>query len=214
MRLVIYFYIVLGLFKLFKGLTHGVHSNSAREWETKVKGTSQWSWTMGKGWIFAAIFGSDASHLYYTFLMYLMHRRNEIQHKRVVFSHDAVRDFRDIWINKFLLLWLFCSLLQKSCSFSAVVGTGFLVSEDRNLGRVEHSGVTLRAGPFPGALLDQGPGFRAVFLINLLPAVLGSPSTRRLLYRVLFLCVSHWYRGTWAVAWNILEKKISHGASC
>lgn len=29
MRLLIYFYIVLGLFKLFKGLTHGIHSNSA-----------------------------------------------------------------------------------------------------------------------------------------------------------------------------------------
>lgn len=41
MRLVIYFYIVLGLFKLFEGLTHGVHSNSAWKRETKVKGTSQ-----------------------------------------------------------------------------------------------------------------------------------------------------------------------------
>lgn len=57
MRLLICFYIVLGLFKLFQGLTHGVHSNAAYGilgWkrETKVKWASWWklgSCTTGKG---------------------------------------------------------------------------------------------------------------------------------------------------------------------
>lgn len=68
-----------------------------------------------------------------------------------------------------------------------MVGTGFLVREDRNLGRVECFGVTLRARPFPRALLDWSPGFRTVFLINLLPAGLESPSAGRLLYHGRFL---------------------------
>lgn len=56
-----------------------------------------------------------------------------------------------------------------------MVGTGFLVREDRNLGRVECFGVTLRARPFPGALLDWSPRFHTVFLVILLPAGLESP---------------------------------------
>lgn len=40
MRLLICFYIVLGLFKLFQGLAHGIHSNSAYGilvWERETK---------------------------------------------------------------------------------------------------------------------------------------------------------------------------------
>lgn len=58
MRLLICFYIMLGLFKLFQGLTHGIHSNSAYGilvWkrEIKVKQSSRWklgSCTTGKAW--------------------------------------------------------------------------------------------------------------------------------------------------------------------
>lgn len=183
MRLVIYFYIVLGLFKLFEGLTHGVHSNSARERETKVKGTSQWSWMMGKGWIFAAMVWVRclSSILYFSDVLDASKKWDpSISALCLVMMQSGI-------LKKFLPLGLFWSLLQKSWSFSAVVGTGFFVREDRNLGRVECFGVTLRARPFPGALLDWSSGFRTVFLINLLPAGLESPSAGRLLYHGLFL---------------------------
>lgn len=42
MRLLICFYVVLGLFKLFQGLTHDIHSNSAYGilvWERETKVT-------------------------------------------------------------------------------------------------------------------------------------------------------------------------------
>lgn len=66
MRLLIYFYIVLGLFKLFKGLTHDIHSNSAyRPGRGKPKSNElpSGSCTTGKGWAAPGCVGGDCSNI-------------------------------------------------------------------------------------------------------------------------------------------------------
>lgn len=129
MRLLIYFYIVWGLFKLFSGLTHGMQSNSASQpgrgkpKSNKLPGGSHIN---GKGWtshMVSGFIGGDCNiagqtctvcfthfcvkqtHLHICvkqthFCVKQTHSMREP--KWIVFSHDAVMGFGDTWINEFL----------------------------------------------------------------------------------------------------------------